>query len=204
MNACPIKVSTMTGKLAGFFAINFNPQTCHFCNKMRSIEGTVCTHCYSHKMMRTSRVNCNAAWSHNAHIMSRVLHDQELPRFPLDAVVRFLAHGDMDNVTQLINFIQIARVNPLTHFALWTKRTDLVAEAFAVYKKPDNLTLIQSSVFIGRAEVCQEHFNAVFTVYPKGQALPADTHHCADKKCADCMYCYADGDLPYDISEALR
>ena len=204
MTTCPVKISTMTGKLQGLFAINFNPLTTDFCNASSRIQGSVCAACYSRKMMQTSRINCNKAWTANARIMSTELLDQVLPRFPIDACVRFLAHGELDNIIQLVNFINIARVNPLTHFALWTKRTDLVHELSRFYKKPENLTMIQSSLMLNTQAVAGAFFDATFTVYTKEHAIPEDTHLCSGQKCIECAYCYSDGNIPNNISERLK
>ena len=195
-----IHVSKMTGKLEGFKAVNFNPLTTRFCNRMGQTPGTVCQHCYSRKMIKTYRQSCAKLFTRNAELMDGVVLDQCIPRFQPGESVRFLAHGDMDTTAQFMSFCEICRVNPETHFTMWTKRTDIIA--LLQHEIPPNLTLIQSSTHVNRPDQKAPGFHAVFTVYDAEHELPKGTQHCNGQKCRDCMHCYRGA--PTDISERLR
>lgn len=195
-----IHVSTMTGKLAGFKAVNFNPITPRFCNRRSQTPGTVCQHCYSRKMIKTYRQSCAKPFTRNAELMNGAVPDYCIPRFQPGSSVRFLAHGEMDTTDQFMSFCAICRASPETHFTMWTKRTDIVA--LLLHEIPANLTLIQSSTYVNRPEQRAPGFHAVFTVYDKEHELPEGTQHCVGQKCMYCMHCYRGA--PTDISERLR
>jgi hypothetical protein len=202
-----IKVSVMTGKLKGFYGVNFNPLDNAFCAKMAKKEGTVCSYCYSRRMISTFRKSCAKPFTNNAKVMSEIMHDQLLPRFMPGAYVRFLAHGELENVPQLINFFRIAKVNRDTTFALWTKRTDILFELFhddgLAYDKPANLNIIQSSPFLNqKSPEKAPYVDAIFTVYESGDADTTADFLCNGKNCSECMHCYKED--PTDVSEILR
>ena len=200
-----IKVSVMTGKLKGFYAINFNPLDNAFCAKMAKKEGTVCSYCYSRRMLQTFRKNCAKPFSQNALVMSEKIHDQLLPRFMPGAFVRFLSHGELENTAQLENFFRIAEVNPATRFSLWTKRSDLLFDLYAdrIKLKPTNLNIIQSSIFVNQKLDTQSPYtDALFTVYESEEADNTLDFRCNGKNCRDCMHCYNPN--PKDVSEILR
>jgi len=197
-----ISVSKMSGKLAGFKAINFSALDNPFCERMSQIEGTVCASCYSRRMLLTFRKRAREGWKQNSILMSDDLEDWQLPRFEPESYVRLLSHGELDNLTQLYNFQKIALLNPETHFTMWTKRVDLIEKADFL-EPASNLRIIASSPYIGiKAEVDHSRIDGVFTVYQKGE-VPEDSFHCAGKKCATCMHCYTSR-LFSHIGEELR
>ena len=64
-----IKISKMSGKLAGLLAINTNTVTNPFCMSMAKTD-TVCGKCYSHKMLSSYRKGCQKAFQHNSDALS--------------------------------------------------------------------------------------------------------------------------------------
>ena len=185
-----VHVSKMTGKLEGFRAINLNPVTSEFCQRMQKIGGTVCQQCYSQAMLTSFRKTCGPAFTRNANLMSESLKDFQIPRFMPGEYVRFLAHGDMDNAQQFLNFCTIAGANPETHFTMWTKRADLVSLYFRSI--PGNMKLIQSSQQLNTVDARVPGFDAIFTVYTEEANIPQSpaVHRCNGVKCSACMYCY--------------
>lgn len=195
-----VHVSKMTGKLEGFLAINFDPTSSKFCEKMRGTFGTICNHCYSFKAISSYRKSCAAPFRRNAELMSSVLHYSQIPRFVPGSRVRFLAHGDMDNIQQLYSFMAIANDNPEVSFTIWTKRKDLVAKVAEA--RPSNMKFIQSSPYVNEPENLSTGFDAVFTVYDNKDKMPPEHFVCSGKKCLSCMYCYSD--VSGHIAELLR
>jgi hypothetical protein len=198
-----VKVSKMTGKLSGLLGINFNPLDNEFCAKQAGKEGTVCEACYSRRMLATFRKMCVAPFTENAKLMSHFIPDQELPRFPVGATIRFLAHGELQNATQAMNFVRIANANPASSFAIWTKRMDIFqagVESFGPV--PDNLQVIQSSPVLNKKEDKHDFADKVFTVYTEEELMPQSDFPCVGNHCADCEHCYAFGGA--DVAELLR
>ena len=75
-----VKVSEMSGKLAGVPAINSNTLTNPFCQAMQKCEGCVCAHCYSQSMLEGYRRNCAPAFEHNSKLLSENdLEPKQLP-----------------------------------------------------------------------------------------------------------------------------
>ena len=188
MQTVNIKISTLTGKLKGFQAINTNTLTNEFCSKMRETDA-ICKACYSAKMLEGVRKNCAEPWQRNSDLLSsRVLETSELPIINAHSF-RFHAHGELINSTHLTNYINIAKRNPHTTFALWTKRINLVKEQAGDI--PDNLIMIYSNpktnVVMHRVP---EHFDKVFNALERTAITAAGETDCTGQSCMDCMACY--------------
>ena len=142
----------MTGKLEGFKAISTNTTTNPFCIKMNKSTDPdqICPICYSHGMLKSYRKNMQPALQRNSDLLSsRVLDVSELETY-LDAFLRINAHGELINLTHLINIANIARHNPHCNVALWTKRKDFVNAYMKEHELPDNLILIWSNPKINK------------------------------------------------------
>lgn len=194
-----ILVSEMTGKLKGIAAINTSPLDNPFCEMMSGCAGCVCSECYSATMLRTSRKGCRPAWKNNGEELSRApLAPSEIPNI-YAAFCRFSAHGELINTTHAANLYAIARHNPQTTFALFTKRPELLPA-----EKPSNVILVYSTVKINGAPVLPRGFDKVFTVYEKSYASAnAVKINCAGKSCFSCRLCYTHNDTKI-INEILR
>jgi len=176
-----IKLSTMTGKLTGFKAINTNTVTNEFCQKMNKTD-SICGSCYSMAMLQGSRKNCQPAWQNNSELLSQSLLDaRQLPVIN-ERYFRFHGHGELINQTHFDNLCRIAEHNPATTFALWTKRRNLIGG-----DKPSNLILIYSNPTIDRVMAKPpKGFDKVFN----NVASPRANENCTGQKCADCLECY--------------
>lgn len=182
-----LKVSTLTGKLEGFRAINTNTLSNPFCTGMRK-KDTICSQCYSAAMLEGSRKNCVKPWQTNSDILAEPLN--VIPYF-MDRVVRFHAHGELINKQHYLNFVAIALHNPQTTFSLWTKRKDLIKGV----DKPDNLILIFSNPRTDKVlKRVPIGFDKVFNAIDKEYRKPVDEINC-HTKCKDCMLCYTHNDV---------
>lgn len=203
MNTATIKISTLTGKLAGFQAINTNTLSNDFCSKMQKTDA-VCSKCYSAAMLRGIRKNCVKPWQHNSDILSgSVLPLDSLPVINAHSF-RYHAHGELINYKHLVNLVNIAVVNPHTTFALWTKRKDIVARYVSRYCIPDNLVMIFSNASTSRVlNKVPVNFDKVFNASESGTVKPGQTE-CTAKSCIDCMACYRKDNGHQIIVEKLK
>jgi hypothetical protein len=185
--AAHVHISTMTGKLAGLFAINSNTLTNTFCSRMRGTTA-ICKFCYSAAMLSGSRKNCAPAFERNSQLLSAALIPVD--RLPVinAAIFRFHGHGELINSVHLENFYRIAEKNPGTTFSLWTKRRDLVRSGRAA---PQNFILIYSNPSLAKImHKVPPRFHKVFNNVPADYAGPAN---CTGQKCLDCRICYTPG-----------
>ena len=92
-----VHISKMTGKLEGFQAISTNTTTNEYCMKQNAVANTknICTHCYSHTMLKSYRKNMQPALQHNSDYLSSRVHDLEYLPTILQAFFRFNAHGEL-------------------------------------------------------------------------------------------------------------
>jgi hypothetical protein len=188
-----IHISVMTGKLEGLRAVSTNTRTNPYCTKQNASADpdNICTKCYSHTMLKSYRKNMQPALQRNSNVLAtRVLTLSDIPHTN-DAYFRFDAHGELINEIHLVNLIHIAKANPQTSFALWTKRADIVSKIFgkANMPKPDNLILIYSNPKIGRVLAKPpKHFDRTFNNVPKDEYV--EQQNCTGQKCMDCLLCY--------------
>ena len=205
MQTVNIKISTLTGKLKGFQAINTNTLTNEFCSKMRETDA-ICKACYSAKMLEGVRKNCAEPWQRNSDLLSEsVLSDDKLPVINAHSF-RFHAHGELINLTHLVNYVNIAKKNPFTTFALWTKRTNLVHEYVKEYgPMPDNLIMIYSNP---KTHIVQHkiptHFDKVFNALERNAITAAGETDCTGESCIKCMACYRKGNNQDVIVEHIK
>lgn len=187
-------ISVMSGKLEGLHAISTNTKTNPYCIKQNQSadEENICTKCYSHTMLDSYRKNMQPALQRNSDALSAYIHAAaDLPIIN-DLYFRFDAHGELINDTHFINLINIAKANPKTSFALWTKRTDIVNKVLATgsgWDKPANLILIYSNPKISRILAKPpKHFDRTFNNVLKHEHV--EQQNCTGQKCMDCLLCY--------------
>jgi len=193
----------MTGKLTGISSLNTDPFSNPFCMKMSKQPNNVCSQCYSQAMLKAYRKACQKPWKENGEILSeRLLTPQELPKINKE-VFRFSAHGEIINTTMYKNYLAIAKANPGTTFAIWTKRKDIISKV----GKCDlgNVILIYSSPSLDKVPSdVPKNFDKVFTVFTPEVALANGVEvNCGKKKCIECMLCYTHNDVTY-INEIIK
>jgi len=183
----PVKISTMSGKLQGFQAINTNTLSNAFCGAMRTTD-SICAKCYSAAMLSGSRKNCVPAFEHNSEVLSgALLTARQIPVINARHF-RFHGHGELINQIHLENLYLIAEANPGTTFALWTKRQAVIRTG---RQRPANVILIYSNPRLDRIMARPpKAFDKVFNNVPKGYEGAAN---CTGQKCVDCLACYTHG-----------
>lgn len=126
-----------------------------------------------------------------------IIHKDWLPT--LNALyARGESFGDFASVNAVVNFYNLAKVNPAVNFTAWTKNiTFFIKAAEMGYKKPRNFKLVLSSIFVNRPAIVPEKaldiVDAVFTVYtPEFAAANNITINCGARACLACLRCYKD------------
>ena len=214
MNYSPVIVSdNMSGKMSGIPSISTSVLENPICQKRRKQKDSICSKCFAASTAaRYSSLAKNL--SSNLELLTgEILPADVLPRFipELASIVRFESFGDLANVNQAINYLNIARVNPDVRFALWTKNIGILAKAVEMTGKPENIRIIYSSPIVNKAidvEKTQRTFpciDAVFTVYDKKHVAANEIDiNCGAKSCITCRNCYDRSDFYSDIREQLK
>lgn len=193
-----VRLSTMSGKLQGIPAINTNTLSNEFCQRQYSREKSnssaqsVCTDCYSVKMLSTFRKSCVPRFEEHSQVLSdRLLEPREIGRVFSD-VLRINGHGELINDIHYRNICAIAEANPHTLVVLWTKRRDIIHRVHGVHgmSRPANLQLIYSNPLTNRVlQRVPKHFDKVFNVIAPDTKSPVPVN--CYKACRDCMLCYS-------------
>ena len=186
-----LKQSVMSGKLTGIPAYNTNTKSNEFCMRQKDTD-TICGQCYSHKMLDTYRKSCIPAWQRNSDQFADWIEWDDLPR-DNDLFVRLNGHGELINDTHFVNIIRLARKNPRTTYALWTKRASITRKFTKPYNGndfgdiPDNLILVFSNPSVDNVIDVPRGFHKVFNNVSKGSTEP---QNCTGRKCMECLACY--------------
>ena len=195
-----IKYSVMSGKLQGIPALNTSPLNNKYCQSMAKKKDSICSSCYSIKMLSTYRKSAEVAFVRYGKFLSDKVHPIEyLPKTPNALYIRFSAHGELINSNHLINLINICKLAPNTTFTLWTKRKSLINKVFKKYAKPSNMILIYSALELDKTIEPPKHFNKVFIVQNK-----KDTKTNCFGGCIDCLKCYDLKDKTKHIYEEIK
>ena len=200
-----VHITNGSGKLDEIKSINTNTVTNDFCIKMNKAKDTniICTKCYSHAMLKTFRKNCQPAFQRNSDLLSsRVLQQEELPLI-LDAFFRFDSHGELINITNLINYVNIAKKNPHCSFGLWTKRKDIINRYFKDNDCPPNLILIYSNPKISNIlSKPPKHFHRTFNNVLEHEEV--ERQNCTGQQCKNCLLCYTPNNGVTTIVEKVK
>lgn len=213
-NFSPVIVSdNMSGKMYGIPSVSTSVLENPVCQKRREDPNSICSRCFAaNTAARYSSLAANLK-SNLELLTGEILPADVLPRFipELANIVRFESFGDLANVNQAINYLNIARVNPGVRFALWTKNIGFLAKAVETVGKPENIRVIYSSPIINQpidVETTKRAFpcvDAVFTVYDKKHVAENSTEiNCGAKSCITCRNCYDRPDFYSDIREQLK
>lgn len=200
----------MTAKMAGVPAISTSVALNPICQARAKDPNSICAHCFAiATVARYTKLGEHLA--ENTEVLTaEVLPLEELPKFGFTVgMVRLEAFGDLNNTTQVVNYFNIARVNPHVHFALWTKNPHLVAAVIEVgAEKPANLNIIYSSPKLNTPALDifarYPFIDKVFTVYDKATiARDNIAINCGARSCAGCGLCYFDK-LVKVVNEQLK
>lgn len=199
-----------TAKMEDMRSLSTSPN-CELCNKRSKDPNSICAHCYSRRMMEIYP-NLKAKLERNDWVLKYTALTVVLKIRTKLGAFRFEAFGDIETVTQVFNYFNIAEANPDTDFSLWTKNPWIIDDAVdklgAV--KPDNLTIIGSSWRINRP--MRDYFESfdcidhIFTVYDKDFIKGNNVEiQCGGKSCKECgCKCYKHGHKSFEINEQLK
>ena len=215
--------TVLSGKLELFKSVSVNTLTNKFCHdnyvrgKKRNEEAgevvDICGVCYSYDMLKGFRKNTAPALQRNSDLFPvRVLEQHELPNI-LELYYRFDAHGELITETvdgikypkfnHIENYCRIAEHNPHSIFALWTKRTDIIAPFFDQREKPANLILIYSNKKVGTImSKPPRHFDRTFNNVLAHEHV--ELQNCTGQKCKDCLLCYTPNNGVDTIVEKVK
>lgn len=213
-NYSPVIVSdNMSGKMSGIPSISTSVLENPICQKRRQDPNSICSKCFAASTAARYSSLAKNLKSNLELLTGEILHESVLPRFipELSNIVRFESFGDLANVNQAINYLNIAKVNPGVRFAIWTKNIGILAKAVEMVGKPENIRIIYSSPIVNHAidvEKTRRTFScidAVFTVYDKTYTAENNVDiNCGAKSCITCRNCYDRPDFYSDIKEMLK
>lgn len=195
----------MNGKMSGMQSLSTSVLENPFCKKYRLEEGSICSKCYAATQMKCY-INMQACFARNTEVLTKQIIPIQDWALLNAAFFRLEAFGDLNNVTQVINYFNLCKANPQVNFALWTKTPALIQAAINKgYKKPKNLQVVLSSKRINEvAEIKHDFIDKVFTVYDKEYIKEHNVDiNCGKKKCLACRKCYTKNKLVF-INEELK
>ena len=194
-----------SGKMAGMVSISTSVTTNERCAKNAQIKGSVCEQCFAAKQMRVFTSMEKPMVKNQEILTSEILPAEKLPTI-INLYFRFEAFGDLNNATQVKNYFNICYKNPRVKFALWTKNPDYIAVAIADgYKKPENLNIVLSSLFINvERKKTFDFADKIFTVYDPDYIEKNNVEiNCGARSCFDCGLCYEKNGVEI-INEKLK
>lgn len=189
------------GKMEGMQSISTSLRQNPYCQCRIKQGDTVCSKCYAETYMKM-RPRIDTCMSRNGEYLTKKVIDTDyLPQLNT-LYCRFESFGDLINVTHVINYFNICKKNPETHFALWTKNPGLIDQAIkAGEEKPKNLQIVYSSPKLNEVDDVKYDFvDKIFTVFTKDSDAKIN---CGKKKCIDCKLCYRKNNVKY-INERLK
>ena len=194
-----------SGKMSGMVSISTSVTTNERCKKNAELKGSICEKCFAAKQMKVFP-SMEKPMAENQRILtSEVLPLEMLPTIN-NLYFRFEAFGDLNNATQVKNYFNMCYKNPRVKFALWTKNPDYIAVAIADgYKKPDNLNIVLSSLFINvERKKTFDFADKIFTVYDADYIEKNNVEiNCGARNCFDCGLCYEKNGVEV-INEKLK
>lgn len=194
-----------SGKMSGMVSISTSVTTNERCKKNAQIKGSICEKCFAAKQMKfyPSMENCMVE---NQRILTSSVLPMELLPTINNLYFRFEAFGDLNNDIQVINYFNLCYKNPKVKFALWTKNPDYIESAINQgYKKPENLNIVLSSLFINQERKNKYDFvDKIFTVYDPSYIEENEINiNCGARNCFDCGLCYEKNGVKI-INEKLK
>jgi len=194
--------SVMTGKLYGIPTVNTNPLTNNYCKSQAENKDSICSSCYSIRMLKTFRQNCVPKFELNTELLSsRLLENHELPP-PPGLVARFNGHGELKNSIHFHNILKMARLYPKVTFTLWSKRKRLIQRILRESSKPKNLILVFSNSKVDAImDYVPTGFDKVFNVVTEAQ--DSSSINCKGK-CINCLMCYDVKNKTEQIIERIK
>ena len=206
-------ISAPQGKMSDVMCLTTSPYDNARCLARSKNCDMICNKCFSLKGLSFKKNVRNTYHSNSDILSNRELTDLELNeisyliKFYDIRYFRFESHGDLLNELHYINYVKVAKNNPGVNFALWSKNFDIIekVEKIGVYKHPDNMQLVQSSVYLNDFELNSSNLaDKVFTVFDKDFINNHNLEiNCGAKNCSACGLCYEKNNIKY-INERLK
>lgn len=193
-----------TGKMEGIDSLSTSVLLNPICQKRAKDPTSICSKCFAEKIAN-ARKELRGCLAKNTEVLtSQIIPVKEWPVLNA-SIFRLESFGDLNNGTQFKNYINFAKRNPRTTFALWTKNTNIVDEVFREgVKKPRNMIIIMSSPHLNRVMIPRyEWVDKVFTVYDKEHAEGVEIN-CGARDCLTCQRCYTKTRKVEYIRELLK
>lgn len=206
-NHSPVHVSdSMSGKMQNIPSISSSCLINPICLKRMQDGESICAHCFAAATLERYTGAGLATESNYNLLNDSVLPFEMLPKFKVSVDIgRVESFGDVGSVIHAINYANTARNNPHVTFAWWTKNVPIVAKAFDIVGKPENVILIESSPKVNVPVKPSSHYvDKVFTVYDE-ETIKARgiVINCGARACNKCRRCYRK-DTEKEISEQLK
>ena len=207
--------SNHTGKMEGICSISTSVVLNPFCQKQQAVGGSICSHCFAEAMMKMYAALEEKLARNTKVLTESIIPEDQLPDTTGLKIFRFESFGDLNNETQLQNYLNIVKKNPMTRFTLWTKRYSLVKDYFGKHDVPENFTLIISSLMVNKKmpltflKECGKFKKGQlksFTVYDYDYIKEHYSEmniNCGSRFCMGCRLCYDLNDVE-EISEVLK
>lgn len=203
-----------TGKMEGIPSISTNKYLNENCKKLMNSKDSncICKYCFVDKVTNQYKdVEPCLTQNHNI-LTSRILEIQEIKALASvlanAQIFRFESFGDLNNVTQLINYNNIAKYYKRTRFALWSKHYSILFQFFKLgFKLSENITLVLSSPLINQ-ELSNILVDRIKTYHKRTITftvvnVKSDKVNCGGRKCIECRNCY-DKKNPHDVIELQK
>lgn len=193
-----------TGKMHDIYSLSTSVELNPICRERAKDKDSICAHCFARNLtdLRKQLADCLAR---NTEVLtSQIIPVREWPILNA-SIFRLESFGDLNNGTQFKNYINFARRNPRTTFALWTKNAAIVDAVFREgVKKPRNMIIIASSPHLNiEAVPAYDWIDKVFTVYDKATAKTVEIN-CGARDCLTCQRCYTKTRKVEYIRELLK
>ena len=206
-NYSPVYISdNMSAKMEFIPAISTSCLLNPYCQARAKNPESICAQCYADGVINRYSA-LSAHLTENTSVLAGIIPEALLPRFKDSVeIVRFEAFGDLFSTAQMINYINIARVNPHVTFTLWTKNKGLARRGIEEMYKPDNLILVYSANKINTPESLPQYFDKVFTVWTSEEAARAAGFeiNCGARKCNACRTCYNLENMITAVNELVK
>lgn len=182
-----------SGKMSGIISLSTSVLCNPICQQRRKEGNSICAHCFAATNM-AYRTSMQPVYEKNFRILNGSILDDSVIPIISSRYGRGESFGDYASANSVINFWKLAKKNPDTQFAMWTKNLRFIAEAIeAGWKKPSNVQIVYSSPFVNKTAVVPEKYagfvDKVFTVYDKKEAKNVDIN-CGARSCLACGRCY--------------
>lgn len=199
------------GKMTGIASISTSPSENPYCAMRAKNPDLICHECYA-AALEAMRKGLAEKLRRATTLLTAAAYPVDLqPVFPAGPA-RIEAFGDVARINQAVNYIRIARRNPWTTFAAWTKNPWIWDRAFQYDGgKPSNLIMIVSSPRKGDRlpESVVDRFpwiDHIFTVWESVAAATAAGVRitCGGRSCKKCRRCYSLDQHDLFVDEVLK